>query len=66
MGSQTGAKSFIFEHNSASASVSPSSQTLKDLVAKGHSSFDKSVSPGSLPGHWCSCEPASVRFWYPV
>ena len=40
-GSQTGAKSSIFEHNSASASVSPSSQTFKDLVANGHSSFNK-------------------------
>ena len=42
-GSQTGAKSSIFEHNSASASVSPSSLPFKDLVAKGHSSFNKFV-----------------------
>ena len=42
-GSQTGAKSSIFEHNSASASVSPSSKTFKDLVAKGHSSFNEEI-----------------------
>ena len=48
-GSQTGAKSSIFEHNSASTSVSPSSQTFKDLVAKGHSSFNKSVSLDHSP-----------------
>ena len=40
-GSQTEAKSSIFEHNMASASVSPSSKTFKDLVAKGHSSFNE-------------------------
>ena len=40
-GSQTGAKSSIFEHNTASASVPPSNKTLKDLVAKGHSSFNE-------------------------
>ena len=38
-GSQAGAKSSIFEHNSASMAVSPSSFPFKDLVAKGHSSF---------------------------
>ena len=48
-GSQTGAKSSIFEHNSASASVSPSSQSFKDLVAKGHSSFNKVVSLDASP-----------------
>ena len=42
-GSQTGAKSSFFEHNSASASISPSSKTIKDLVAKGHSSFNEEV-----------------------
>ena len=42
-GSQTGAKSSIFEHNSASASVSPSSKTFTDLVAKGHSSFNEEI-----------------------
>ena len=42
-GSQIGAKSSIFEHNSASASVSPSSETFKDLVAKGHSSFNEEI-----------------------
>ena len=36
-----GAKSSIFEHNSASSDVSPSSrQTFKDLVTKGHSKFN--------------------------
>ena len=39
-GSQTGAKSSIFEHNSASSPVSPSSKTFEDLVAKGHSKFN--------------------------
>ena len=48
-GSQTGAKSSIFEHNSASASVSPSRQSFKDLVAKGHSSFNKFVSLDTSP-----------------
>ena len=42
-GCQTGAKSYIFEHNSASASVSPSSKTFKDLGAKGHSSFTEEM-----------------------
>ena len=47
-GSQTGAKSSIFEHNSASLAVSPSSFPFKDLVAKGHSSFYFSSRTGSL------------------
>ena len=47
-GSQTGAKSSIFEHNSASLTVSPSSFPFKDLVAKGHSSFYFSSCTGSL------------------
>ena len=42
-GSQPGAKSSIFEHNSASSSVSPSGETFKDPVAKGHSSFNDEV-----------------------
>ena len=57
-GSQTGAKSSIFEHNSASASVSPSSLPFKDLVAKGHSSFNKFVSLDHSPVTGTSVKPS--------
>ena len=33
----------MFEHNSASLTVSPSSFPFKDLVAKGHSSFNEEI-----------------------
>ena len=71
-GSQTGAKSSIFEHNTASASVSPSSKTFKDLVAKGHSSFNEesfvkfSPQSGSLNHSPVTgksvCSPSSASF----
>ena len=57
-GSQTGAKSSIFEHNSASASVSPSSLLFKDLVGKGHSSFNKFVSLDHSPVTGAAVKPS--------
>ena len=71
-GSQTGAKSSIFEHNTTSASVSPSNKTFKDLVAKGHSSFNEesfvqySPQSGSLTHSPVTgklvCSPSSASF----